>query len=201
MHLVRKIALVIAIIGCINWLTIGLFDFTVPSDVEYVVFRIATYNNDNSVQVTINGKTYDVNTASNNGQYTSVTVDTSTTKTISFSTVVKAKRVMIDSISYHASVKSGGNGGDEDSSVDSGSQGGDVGGSEGGEDSSIDSSIDSSSQGGNQGGNEGNEDSSSDSSVETACKHSFGSWVVEKPASETEKGLQFLQALFYIRGE
>ena len=169
---------------------IGLFDFTVPSDVEYVVFRIATYNNDNSVQVTINGKTYDVNTASNNGQYTSVTVDTSTTKTISFSTVVKAKRVMIDSISYHASVKSGDNGGDEDSSVDSGSQGGDVGGSEGGEDSSIDSSIDSSSQGGNQGGNEGNEDSSSDSSVETACKHSFGSWVVEKPASETEKGLQ-----------
>ena len=29
MHIIQKIALVIAIIGCINWLTIGLFDFNI----------------------------------------------------------------------------------------------------------------------------------------------------------------------------
>ena len=29
MHILQKVALVIAIIGCINWLTIGLFDFNI----------------------------------------------------------------------------------------------------------------------------------------------------------------------------
>ncbi len=44
MHIVRKIALVIAIIGCINWLTIGLFDFNIVGflfdDISVVISRI-----------------------------------------------------------------------------------------------------------------------------------------------------------------
>ncbi len=44
MHIIRKIALVIAIIGCINWLTIGLFDFNIVGflfdDISVVISRI-----------------------------------------------------------------------------------------------------------------------------------------------------------------
>lgn len=31
MHIIQKIALVLAIIGCINWLSVGLFDFNIVS--------------------------------------------------------------------------------------------------------------------------------------------------------------------------
>ena len=147
----------------------GSLEFTVPSDVEYVVFNIAQYKA-NTSKVKINNVEYSITTASNEGKYTAITVDTSSNKKITVTTLSGAYRVMIDSISYHASAKSDNNGGDEDSSVDS--------------------SVDSGNQGGDVGGSEGGEDSSSDSSVETACKHSFGGWEVEKPASETEKGLQ-----------
>lgn len=44
MHIIQKIALVIAIIGCINWLTIGLFDFNIVGflfdDISVVISRI-----------------------------------------------------------------------------------------------------------------------------------------------------------------
>ena len=44
MHIIRKIALVIAIIGCLNWLTIGLFDFNIVGflfdDISVVISRI-----------------------------------------------------------------------------------------------------------------------------------------------------------------
>ena len=44
MRLIQKIALVIAIIGCINWLTIGLFDFNIVGflfdDISVVISRI-----------------------------------------------------------------------------------------------------------------------------------------------------------------
>jgi len=44
MHIIQKIALVIAINGCINWLTIGLFDFNLVGflfdDISVVISRI-----------------------------------------------------------------------------------------------------------------------------------------------------------------
>lgn len=44
MRIVQRIALVIAIIGCINWLTIGLFDFNIVGsifdDVSETISRI-----------------------------------------------------------------------------------------------------------------------------------------------------------------
>lgn len=44
MHIIKKIALVIAIIGCLNWLTIGLFNFNIVGflfdDISIVISRI-----------------------------------------------------------------------------------------------------------------------------------------------------------------
>lgn len=44
MRIIQRIALVIAIIGCINWLTIGLFDFNIVGflfdDISVVISRI-----------------------------------------------------------------------------------------------------------------------------------------------------------------
>lgn len=44
MRIIQKIALVVAIIGCINWLTIGLFDFNIVGflfdDISVVISRI-----------------------------------------------------------------------------------------------------------------------------------------------------------------
>lgn len=33
MHIIKKIALVLAIIGCINWLTVGLFNFNIVGSI------------------------------------------------------------------------------------------------------------------------------------------------------------------------
>lgn len=44
MRIIQKIALVLAIVGCINWLTIGLFDFNIVGflfdDISTVISRI-----------------------------------------------------------------------------------------------------------------------------------------------------------------
>lgn len=44
MRIIQRIALVVAIIGCINWLTIGLFDFNIVGflfdDISVVISRI-----------------------------------------------------------------------------------------------------------------------------------------------------------------
>ncbi len=44
MRILQRIALVVAIIGCINWLTIGLFDFNIVGflfdDISVVISRI-----------------------------------------------------------------------------------------------------------------------------------------------------------------
>lgn len=44
MRIIQRIALVIGIIGCINWLTIGLFDFNIVGflfdDISVVISRI-----------------------------------------------------------------------------------------------------------------------------------------------------------------
>lgn len=85
------------------------FEFTVPSDVEYVVLNIAQYKA-NTSKVSINGTTYTISTSSNLGEYTAITVDTTSNKKVTFATLSGGLRVMIDSISFHSSTPSqGGN--------------------------------------------------------------------------------------------
>lgn len=77
----------------------GSFNFTVPSDVVSVTFEIAGYKNKTS-KVTINSQTYTISGASDNGEYDTITVDTTSTKTISVATVSGGTRVMINTISF-----------------------------------------------------------------------------------------------------
>jgi len=85
------------------------FEFTVPSDVEYVVLNIAQYKA-NTSKVSVNGTTYTISTSSNLGEYTAITVDTTSNKKVTFATLSGGLRVMIDSISFHSSTPSqGGN--------------------------------------------------------------------------------------------
>ena len=77
----------------------GSFTFTVPSDVVSVTFEIAGYKNKTS-RVTINSKTHPISGSSDNGEYDTITVDTTNTKTVSVATVSGATRVMINTISF-----------------------------------------------------------------------------------------------------
>ena len=76
----------------------GTLSFTVANDVDKVIINIAGYKAATSTNLTINDQSYNVTTASNNGEYTAITIDTSTTKTITLTTVTY--RAMIDSIVF-----------------------------------------------------------------------------------------------------
>ncbi len=76
----------------------GSFKFTVGSDVTKVIIYVAQYKA-NSATVTVNGTKTTINTASNNGAYTAIEIDTSTTKTVDFS-VSSGYRVMINTIEF-----------------------------------------------------------------------------------------------------
>ena len=77
----------------------GSFQFTVPSGVNSVIIYVAQYKA-NATAVTINGTTHTINTASNSGQYTAITVNTSSTKTVTVATTSSGKRCMIDKIEF-----------------------------------------------------------------------------------------------------
>ena len=77
---------------------VGTFTFTVAENVTQVVIYVAGYKTAATTKVDINGTEYTVSTASNNGEYTAITIDTSTTKTIKFTSVTK--RCMINSIEF-----------------------------------------------------------------------------------------------------
>ncbi|MBQ9145461.1 MAG: hypothetical protein IJX70_03240, partial [Clostridia bacterium] len=77
----------------------GSFSFTVPADVTKVVIHVAQYKA-NTTKIDVNGTAYTISTASNNGAYTAVEVDTSTNKTVTFATVSGGVRAMIDKIVY-----------------------------------------------------------------------------------------------------
>lgn len=79
----------------------GGFTFTVPDDVDEVVIYAAGYKANNAA-VMVNGVRYAVDTASNNGAYTPLTVDTSETKTVTVTTVSGASRCMIDTIAFRS---------------------------------------------------------------------------------------------------
>ena len=79
---------------------IGQFTFTAPEDVTSVKFNVAMYKA-KSTKITINGGTaQSITTSSNDGSYTAVEVDTSSTKDVTFATVSGNCRCMIDSIVF-----------------------------------------------------------------------------------------------------
>ena len=80
---------------------IGEFSFTVSSDVNKVVIYVAQYKT-NATKVNVNGVDYTISTSSNNGEYTAIEIDTTTTKTITFKTVATTYRAMIDTIEFHS---------------------------------------------------------------------------------------------------
>jgi hypothetical protein len=80
---------------------VGSFTFTVPSDVTSVTFHVAKYKANNSA-VTINGEKFTPTGSSDDGAYEEFTVDTTTQKTVTVSTVTGSTRVMIDKIVFLA---------------------------------------------------------------------------------------------------
>ena len=86
--------------GCIKLGTssaTGSFSFTVPSDVTSVIIAVGKYKND-ATKVSVNDTAYTISTSSNDGSYTNIVVDTTSTKTIEFKGT--SKRTMVNSITY-----------------------------------------------------------------------------------------------------
>lgn len=81
---------------------IGTFTFSVPSNVDSVVIRVAGYKS-NTAAISINGgASQSISTYSANGEYTNVTIDTSSNKTIVFSTLSTGYRCKVDAIAYYS---------------------------------------------------------------------------------------------------
>ncbi len=77
----------------------GGFSFTVPSDVTKVVINVAGYKA-TAAKLTINGTSYTTTKVSNNGAYDAITVDTTSTKTVTLTTVSGGLRAMVNSITF-----------------------------------------------------------------------------------------------------
>lgn len=95
--------------GCIKFGTssaVGSMSFTVPDDVTSVILYVAKYKT-NTTKISVNGTAYTISGASNNGAYDAITVDTTATKTVSFTTVSGGVRAMINTIEFYASESTG----------------------------------------------------------------------------------------------
>ena len=77
--------------------TVGSLSFTVGADVAKVVLRLAKYKS-NASTVKINGTSYTLTKNSNDGEYDVITIDTTSTKTITIETISGATRAMLNSI-------------------------------------------------------------------------------------------------------
>ena len=89
--------------GCLKLGTssaVGGFSFTVPEDVTTVVIHIAKYKA-NTTKISVNGTSYTLTKASNNGEYDAIEVDTSTTKTVTLTTVSGGVRAMVNTIEFY----------------------------------------------------------------------------------------------------
>ncbi|MBQ3547459.1 MAG: hypothetical protein IJA44_03180, partial [Clostridia bacterium] len=95
--------------GCIRFGTSGAagsFSFTVPGNVARVIIYVAQYKA-NAAKISVNGTEYTITTASNNGEYTPIEVDTTSNKTVSFETVTGGLRVMINTITWIVAEETG----------------------------------------------------------------------------------------------
>ena len=77
----------------------GSFTLTVGDNVTKVVIYVAQYKS-NTTKITVNGTSYTITTASDDGVYTAIEVDTSSTKTITFTTVSGGYRCMVNTIEF-----------------------------------------------------------------------------------------------------
>ena len=78
----------------------GKFTFTVPSNVTKVVIYVSGYKA-NTAKISVNGgTTQTISTVSNNGEYTQIEIDTSTNKTVEFTTVSSGYRAMMNTIVF-----------------------------------------------------------------------------------------------------
>ncbi|MBQ2794009.1 MAG: Ig-like domain-containing protein [Clostridia bacterium] len=88
--------------GCIKFGTgskVGSCTITVPDEVTSVTLYFGKYKS-NTSKVTVNGTTYTLEGASNDGAYDAITVDTSATKTISVTTVSGGYRAMLNTVEF-----------------------------------------------------------------------------------------------------
>ncbi|MBR3875147.1 MAG: hypothetical protein IKJ25_00020, partial [Clostridia bacterium] len=77
------------------------FSFAVPTNVTKVVIYVAGYKA-NDATIVVNGQTYEITTHSDDGAYTAIEVDTSSTKTVEFATeTTPDKRCMINKIEFN----------------------------------------------------------------------------------------------------
>ncbi len=79
------------------------FSFTVDTNVNFVVIYIAGYKT-NTAKIDVNGTEYEITSKSDEGDYTKIVVDTSTTKTVTLTTLSGGYRAMIDSIEFWGEV-------------------------------------------------------------------------------------------------
>lgn len=97
---------------------VGSFSFVVPDDVTSVIIKAAKYK-DNTTKISINdGATQTLTKNSSDGAYDAITIDTTTIKTLNFTTVSGGARCMIDSITYVIEDASGDEGGDSGETPD-----------------------------------------------------------------------------------
>ncbi len=78
---------------------VGEFSFTVPNEVSSVIIAVAKYKT-NTTKITVNGTSSTLTKNSNDGEYDAITVDTSSTKEVSFTTVSGGVRAMVNTITY-----------------------------------------------------------------------------------------------------
>ena len=80
----------------------GTFTFTVDEDVDYVIIKVAGYKA-KTAAITINGgDAQTISTLSQNGEYTEIVIDTTTTKTVTFATTSAGYRCKVTSIEYYS---------------------------------------------------------------------------------------------------
>ena len=89
--------------GCLKLGTssvVGSFKFNVPEEIDKVEILVAGYKL-KTATINVNGTIQNITTYSANSEYTTVTVDTKETKTISFTTTSQGYRCKINSIIYY----------------------------------------------------------------------------------------------------
>lgn len=79
---------------------VGSFSFTVPSEIDQVVILTTGYKSNNA-SVVVNSKTYSITTHSANNEYTNISVDTSSNKSVTISTTSSGYRCKINTIVFY----------------------------------------------------------------------------------------------------
>ena len=78
---------------------IGSMKFIVPDDVTEVVIYVAKYKAKTS-KITVNDKPYTLTNSSDNGEYDEITIDITSNKTVTFTTVSGGVRCMVNTIVF-----------------------------------------------------------------------------------------------------